>query len=157
MKTLLILYFLTAISTFAAGLNFSRMEDGDRVEITLHSTGCFHNTISYYEVRKSGADSFFTEYAITWDKSVPKKVVEKKAVGELKLTKSDIDGLDALLGFYRGKREGSSTTQVSLLFEYYEKGTQIGVESLLDGSGGFGLEERKDLTSFRKLTERFQK
>jgi hypothetical protein len=151
----LLIYLLTAISAFAADLNFSSMENGDRVEITLHSTGCFHNTTSYYEVKKSADTCLFTQYAITWDKSVPAKMAEKKAIGELQLTKADIDGLDGLLRFYRGKKDASSTTYVTILVEYYEGGRQIRVENLTDGSGGFGLDKRDDATSFRALTARF--
>ncbi len=151
----LLIYLLTATSSFAAELNFSSMENGDRVEITLHSTGCFHNTTSYYEVRKSADTCLFSQYAITWDKSIPAKMTEKKAIGELQLTKNDLTGLDNLLRFYRGKKDASSTTQVSLLVEYYESGSRIRVENLNDGSGGHGLENRKDVPTFHALTARF--
>lgn len=157
MKTLLILYFLTALSAFAAGPSFSSMEDGDRVEITHHSTGCFHNIISYYEVRKTDGACFFTQYAITWDKKVPAQMVEKKVIGELRLGADDIAGLDGLLRYYRERKTSGSTTQVSVLVEYYEGGRQIKVERLEDGSGSVGLEKREDLVSLDELTARFQK
>ena len=155
MNKLLIIYFLTAISAFAAELNFSRMENGDRVEITLHSTGCFHNTTSYYEVRKSADTCLFTQYAITWDKSVPAKMTEKKVVGELKLTKTDIDGLDNFLGYLRGKKETGGTTMHSFQVEYYEGGRRIRTENLWDESGGFDMRNRLDVISLKKLTARF--
>ncbi|MBN8422843.1 MAG: hypothetical protein J0L73_28300 [Verrucomicrobia bacterium] len=153
MKTLLILYLLTSISTFAAELHFSDMEDGDRVEVTLHSTGCFHNSISYYEARKSRGTFFFTEYAITWDKKLPSQIAQKKVVAELQLAPKDIDALDGLLRYFRAKREGSSTTQISLLVEYYEGGRPVKVEQLYDGSGGYG-DQNKDMTAFYQLTSR---
>lgn len=155
MTKILLIYLLTAISTFAAELNFSSMENGDRVEVTLHSIGCFHNTTLYYEVRKTGDTAFFTQYAITWDKSVPAKMLEKKVIGELKLTPNDITGLDGLLTFYRGKKDVGSTTSVSLQVEYYEGARQIRVENLDDISGGHGLDKRDDVTSFHELTARF--
>lgn len=157
MKTLLLLItgLLTALPAFAAELNFSSMENGDRVEITLHARGCFQNSTSYYEVRKRDGTCFFTKYAITWDKSVPAKIIEKKVIGELQLTKNDIEGLDSLLGYFRSKKETSTTTLISLQLEYYERGRRIRVENLEDESGGFDLRNRKDIVSFHELTERF--
>lgn len=157
MKTLFILYFLTTLPALASVPSFATMENGDRVEITHHSTGCFHNIISYYEVRKVGTTCFFTQYAITWDKSVPPQMVEKKVIGELTLTADDIAGLDGLISYYRGRQSSSSTTQVYVLVEYYEGGRRIKVENLEDGSGSVGLEKREDLISLDELTARFQK
>ncbi|WP_395744540.1 hypothetical protein [Prosthecobacter sp.] len=159
MKTLLILCFLTvasAISAFAGELDFSSMENGDRVEITLHSTGCFHNITLWYEIKKSEDTCFFTQYAITWDHSVPAKMVEKKAIGKLNLTQSDITGLDELLRYYRGKKSIGSTTYDLLRVEYYEGGRLIKVEHLDDASGGAALREKPDALSFDTLTARFK-
>jgi len=155
MNKLLIIYFLTAVSAFAAELNFSRMENGDKVEITLNARGCFLNATTYYEVRKSADTCFFTQYAITWDKSIPAKMTEKKVVGELQLTQKDIAGLDNLLGYLRGKKETGSTTMHSFQVEYYEAGRRIRTENLWDESGGFDMINRLDVISLKKLTERF--
>lgn len=154
MKTLILIYLLPAISAFAAELNFSSMENGDSVELTLHAKGCFQNSTRYYEVRKSDGTFFFTQYAITWDKSVPAKITDKKVIGELQLTKNDIDGLNSLLGYFRSKKETSTTTLISLQLEYYEGGRRIRVENLEDESGGFDLRIRKDVIIFHELTER---
>ena len=157
MKKLLILYLLTAMSALAAQLNFSSMENGDRVEITLHAKGCFQDATSYYEVRKSDGTCSFTKYAITWDKSVPAKMTEKKVIGELQFTPGDIDGLDSLLGYFRSKKDTSTTTLISLQVEYYEGDRQIRFENLEDESGGFDLRMRKDVISFHELTERLRR
>ncbi|MBN8422844.1 MAG: hypothetical protein J0L73_28305 [Verrucomicrobia bacterium] len=157
MKTLLLIItgLLTAFSTFAAELNFSSLENGDSVELTLHARGCFQNSTSWYEIRKSNGTCSLTKYAITWDKSVPAKIIEKKAIGELQLTQSDIAGLDSLLGYFRSKKQSSTTTLISLQLEYYEGGRRIRVENLEDESGGFDLRNRKDIVSFHELIERF--
>jgi hypothetical protein len=156
MKTLqLLICFLAALPAFAQTLNFSSMENGDKVEITLHATGCFLNAKSYYEVRKTAGTSFFTQYAITWDKSDPPKITEKKVIGELQLTQKDIEGLDNFLGYLRGKKETGGTTQFSYQVEYYERGTQIRTESLWDESAGFDMRNRLDVISIQKLTKRF--
>jgi len=149
--------FLPVAFVSAGELSFATMEDGDRVEITQSSIGCFHDTTDYYEVSKHAGDVVFTQYAITWQKGVQPKIVEKKVIGELKLTKIDIDGLDAFLRFYRGKKEASSTTQSSLLVEYYEGSKRVGFERLHDESMGHGLEERKDVIQFFQLAARFEK
>jgi len=157
MKTLLLLFLLITLPALAAEPSFAAMENGDRIEITHHSFGCFHNVISYYEVRKVGAAFFFTQYAITWDKSVPPQMVEKKVIGELTLTAEDIVGLDGLIRYYRTRRPSSSTTEVYVVVEYFEGGRRIKVENLDDGSGSVGLEKRENLISLGELTARFQK
>jgi hypothetical protein len=153
----LIAFFSSTVFIAAAELSFAAMEDGDRVEITHSSKGCFHDTTLYYEVSRRDGASVFIQYAISWEKSIPPKVAERKVIGELKLTKSEIDGLDAFLRFYRGKKEASSTTQSSLLVEYFGRSKRVGVENLHDGSMGHGLENRKDVVQFFQLAARFQK
>ncbi len=149
--------FACAFSAAAADLSFATMEDGDRVEITHSSKGCFHDTTLYYEVSKRDGVSSFVQYAITWEKGATPKIVEKKILGELKLSKYQIDGLDAFLRFYRGKKEASSETSSSLLVEYFEGSKRVGVEHLHDGSMGHGLDEREDVVQFYQLAARFQK
>jgi hypothetical protein len=157
MKLLLAIFFLTALCAHAAEPSFSNMEEGDRVEMTSRSKGCFHDVTSYYEVRKSNGSCLFTEYAITWSKITFGQITEKKVIGVVQLTQGDIEGIDGLLKFYRGKKEAFSTTQDSLLVEYFEGDKRIKVENLLDESGGYGLEKKKGVTSFFELTKRFQK
>jgi hypothetical protein len=154
MKLTLVIYFLAASCTFAGNLWFSEMENGDSVEVTEHSTGCFHNWTHYFEVRRSDDSFSFTQYEITWDKSNPPQIVEKKALGTTTLSKKDIKGLDALLKFYRGKKEGGSTTFTSLVVEYFEPGRRVMIEKLEDGSGGFYRD--KDALDFFRLTQRFK-
>lgn len=141
----------------AAALSFSTMEDGDRVEITYSSKGCFHDETLYYEVRRRDGLSVFIQYAITWEKGIQLKISEKKVLGELKLTNSDVAGLDGLLRFYRGKKESNSTTEDSMLVEYFEGAKQVGIKKLHDESGGYGLDTRKDVVRLFQLAARFQK
>ena len=155
-KLVATILFLAAPFGFAEELLFSQMEDGDRVEVTRKSTGCFHDTTSYYEIRKRDGACFFKELAITWSQGSPPEVVEKKTVGEIVLGEKDILGLDALLKFYRGEKKASSTTQVSLVVEYFEPRGRVKVEKLRDGSGGYGLGGRNDVVTFFDLAQRFQ-
>src|SRR6188472_1192110 len=90
-------YFLAASVCFAGDPGFSNMENGDRIEVTEHSTGCFHNTTSYYEVSKSSDSYSFSQYAITWANTFPRTILEKKPLGNIILTKKDVAGLDGLL------------------------------------------------------------
>jgi hypothetical protein len=157
MKHLLVIYLLSIGTALSGGLLFSQMEAGDKIQLTEKSTGCFHDTTSYYEVRRSEEAWTFSEYAIVWDKVKRGKIREKNLVGELELTAKDISGLDGLLRFYRGKKKASSTTQVSLSVEFYEDGKLIKLERLTDGSGGYGLRERKDIVRFYELVRRIEK
>ena len=155
MKLTLAVYFLATCFASAGPLWFTYMEDGDRVEVTEHSTGCFHNDVSYFEIEKRQGVYSFREYVVTWEKGIAPKILEKKAVGEITLELSDVERLDGLLGFYRGDKEASSTTVVSLVFEYFEPKGRVGIERLIDGSGGYGLEKRKDVITFQELAHRF--
>ncbi|WP_035609752.1 hypothetical protein [Haloferula sp. BvORR071] len=154
---LLLSYLLSAAAALAGNLGFSQMDDGDRIEISEHSTGCFHDSTSYYEVTKANGSHLFREFAITWSKASPSKILEKKLIGETKLSATEIAGLDRLLGFYRGAKDVSSTTQVSLLVEYFEPDKLVKVERLSDSSGGYGLEERKDIVTLFALAQRAKK
>jgi hypothetical protein len=156
-KALLAITLIFPVLAQAGQLGFSTMEDGDRVEIISASKGCFHDTTAWYVIRRDKGACVLTEYKITWGKSGPPKIAEKKIVGELTLTKDDLVRLDGLLSFYRGKKEASSTTQDSLFIEYYEGERRVGGEKLQDESGGYGLEARKDVVTFFELTTRFQK
>lgn len=157
-KVLALIACLLSLAKASAGeLAFATMEDGDKVEITYTSKGCFHDERSYYEVSRTGGVSTFTQYAITWDKAIPPRMLGKKVTGELKLTQADIAGLDALLRFYRGKKDACSTTQDTLVVEYYEGSKRVGSEKLQDESGAYGLEKRKDVVQLFQLAARFQK
>lgn len=153
----LIGFLFTTVFAAAAELSFATMEDGDRVEVTHSSKGCFHNWTRYYEVSKRDGVWDFREYAITWKKGIPPTIAEKKVMGELKLTKNEIAGLDGFLRFYRGKKGATSETQSSLIVEYFEGSKRVGVENLHDSSMGHGLENRNDVVQFFQLAARFQK
>jgi hypothetical protein len=155
MKLILASCFVAASISFAGDLGFSHMQNGDRIEVTEHSTGCFHNTICYYEVSRSDDIYSFRKYAITWANTFPRTILGKKALGNIILTKKDVAGLDGLLKFYRGKKEAASTTETSLLVEYYEPAGRVKIEKLYDGSGGHGLDNRDDVTTFFTLVQRF--
>lgn len=156
MKIALLSLLLATTFSFAGGLGFAVMENGDRIEATLHSTGCFHNSTYYYEVTKTDGTYQFREYKITWNKAGPPKMLTKKPLGTIKLTANEVAGLDKYLSFYRGKKEVSSTTQSSLLVEYFESGKRVKTEQLKDESGGHGLEQRKDIVTFYSLAARFE-
>lgn len=153
----LIAFHFTAAFAAAAELSFGTMEDGDRVEITESSKGCFHDWTRYYEVSRRDGVAVFREYAITWEKGIRPTIADKKVMGELKLAQNEIAGLDGFLRFYRGEKGASSTTQSSLVVEYFEGSRRVGIENLHDGSMGHGLENRKDVIQFFELAARFQK
>lgn len=154
MKHLLAFLFLLPVFARAGSPWFSRMEDGDRIELTQHSQGCFHDNTTYYEVKRTKGSYLFTEYLITWKPGPTPQIAEKKARGTLTLTAQEVAGLDALLEFFRGKKSVGSTTTVSLIVECHEAGRLVAVENLFDGSGGHGLDSRKDVTTFYALANR---
>ena len=140
-----------ASSAFAGNLLVSQMEDGDRIEVTEHSVGCFHDRMSYYEIQKSHGSYIAREYDIIWGNGNPPPLVDKRIIDSVVLNEKQVRGLDGLLKFYRGPKDASSTTVVSLLFEYYEGKKRVEVERLSDDTGGYGLDERKDVVTFNSL------
>ena len=66
MRRLLTFLFLLPVFVRAGSPWFSRMEDGDRIEVTQHSQGCFHDNTTYCEVKRTKGSYLFTEYLITW-------------------------------------------------------------------------------------------
>lgn len=138
------------------GLLFSQMEVGDKVQVTKSSKGCFHNLTLYYEVSREEGAHTFTQYRITWDGEANlRKIVKKEVIGSIPISQKDVAGLDKLLGFYRADKNVYSTTQDSLVFEFRDRNGLVVTERLEDGSGGYGLDERNDVVTFAKLTERF--
>jgi hypothetical protein len=155
MKLILATCFLAVTSAFPADLLVSHMQDGDRIEVTHHSAGCFGNQTSYFEVARSNASYAFTQYVITWETGIPPKIKEKKTVGTMVLTKQDVAGLDGLLMVYRGKQEVFSETRMSVLLEYYGPTGRVKVEKL-NGTGELGLGDRQDVVTFFALASRLQ-
>lgn len=151
MKKLLAIYFLTTLSAWAVEPNFTSIEKGDRIEITRRSHGCFHDTTFYYEVRKIADTCLFTEYAITWDKIKTGVMTEKMVIGRVQLTQKDLEDLDGFLRYYRGEKNGNSTTVNTLGVEYFEGGKRIKIENLKDESGSYGVIEATFFELIKRL------
>src|SRR5215217_8733713 len=108
MKSILAACLLLVSPAFAGGLLFSQMEDGDKVQVTESSTGCFHNTVSYYEVARKDAAYSFAIFKISWSEGAsPRKILKQEEVGRMPLSKDDVRRLDGMLKFYRGPKYSS--------------------------------------------------
>jgi len=138
--------WLMSATAFAEDLWFRQMEEGDRVEITYTSTGCFHHFTKYLELRKQDGVTFFTEYDIKWSEEDPTEIIEQKVLERVPLSRKDIRRLDRVLLHFRYPKKGTSTTMGSLTLEYYEPSGLIKTEKLHHSNG---LTEFPDVKSFR--------
>ncbi len=154
MKHLLLAFF--TLATFASGsdLFFSQMENGDRVEITWDSEGCFHNDRFYYEISKSDGVTIFRKLNLSWDKTKPRPPLDRQVEVEEPLSIRDIKGLDLLLHYYRKKKDAVSTTQTWVLLEFFEGDQLVKREKITDNSGGPEFQEIKGLVTLSELARR---
>lgn len=159
MKSILAAFLVLVSPVSADGLLFSQMKDGDKVEVTEQSTGCFHNTVSYYEVaRKEGAYSFAI-LKITWSEgAAPHHIVKREEVGRMALSTDDVRRLDGMLEFYRGAKATGSTTELSLVFELKQADGVVKREKIRDDSGGpYTDKEKQKATTFEEMALRLKR
>lgn len=142
--------------TFAGGLLFSQMENGDKVQVTAQSSGCFHNTVSYYQVSREEGGYTFTQYRILWGGTAgARKIVTKVVVGRISIGREDIAGLDGLLEYYRAEKNGASTSKESLAIQFRDRNGLVVTEKLVDHSGDLTLQKQEGVVTFHELTRRF--
>ena len=145
---------LASAASVSAGLLVSQMEDGDRIEVTYWSRGCFHNSKHYYELSRQEGEVIFREYAFTPEPENPHGKARKNSLGEVKLTDEEIVGLDNLFVHYRTKKDVTSTTQVKVVLEFFEGEKLIKKEVINDGSGEYQAEDQPTFLRFYTLRKR---
>jgi len=123
---------------------FSRLQKNDVLVVLYHSQGCFGSTSYEFTFRKDACVSV----------SVASLRPERKELGQLLLTSSELTGLDRLLDLYRKGQPGISTTTESLSITLLQNGKAIRIEQLTDDSG-FSL-QTKGLATFPEIARRLQ-
>ncbi|MGB0259435.1 MAG: hypothetical protein ACPGES_12350 [Coraliomargarita sp.] len=125
---------------------YSQLEDGDQIDILLHSLGCFHNYHDRYLIQKADGVTEFSYYTADW--SSENSEWNYEVVGTMKLNARQIQLLDSELRRYREttpistkeevdgrwvverSRLSSSTTSTTLAIKYIEAGRLLGTELL---------------------------
>jgi hypothetical protein len=91
---------------------FSSLPEGDELEMTFTASGCSH--FATFELKFHRSESLAVSIVqLEGEWSRDRQVfasTNRVALGDLTLTKADVEGLDKLLGFYRsGPRDGCTT------------------------------------------------
>ena len=112
---------------------FAAMKDGDKIETTYWSTGCFHDRT--YELTFAKASNI-TTVAITQvaRDNIFSGGTNRAALGMVTLSKADIKGLDKLLTLYRKPQQGGCTTTDTITFTHERGGKTISKEKIEDGA-----------------------
>jgi hypothetical protein len=135
---------------------FSTLRPGDSLEMTFHTSGCFHSAT--YELsfhRSEELEVHLVEVRRVWSEERKEISILRDDIGDLILTKADIQGLDLLLRFYRSKPRGGCTTTDQIEISQRHDGRVEGAERFTDGS--CSVYERRDLTLIPELVARVQR
>lgn len=130
--------------------NFSSLPAG---EMTFSTGGCFH--FARYELkfrRSPDANLNVVQVLYEWsEKSKSIVATNRVNLGDLKLSKADVRGLDNLLQFYRSSPHGRCTTVETLSIAQRHEGKVTAKEKFTDPSCSY---EKKGLMRITDLVRR---
>jgi hypothetical protein len=137
-------------------VTFSTLPKGDELEMTFITSGCFH--FATYELKFCrSAELTVNVVQIEREWSRDRRMftsTNRVSLGDLTLTKTDVDGLDKLLKFYRSSPRNGCTTVDEISISQRHNDKLIATEQFTDGSCSY---DRKDLTRITTLVARLQK
>jgi len=126
------------------------------VQMAFTTSGCFH----YFSYELTFQRSTETTVSVVqiergWSQSLEVFTsTNRLSLGTLSLTKSDVEGLDRLLQFYRSSRRNGCTTVDTISISQRHDGKVAATEQFTDGSCSH---DRKDLTRITALIARLEK
>ncbi len=107
---------------------FSRLLEGQRIEVGYRSSGCFRSVNKQF-VFESGKVQV---YDVEFD---PQSRMEKRVdVGSVTLDRNDVIALDGLLRFYRTNPEGYCTTTDTIYIEFKQGERTLATEAFKDAT-----------------------
>lgn len=115
---------------------------GDQLEMSFISSGCFHRYAYDLTFRRA----IETTVSITQN---------RVGLGQLTLSKADVDGLDELVRFYRSSSPGNCTTRNSITISQRHDGEIVATEKYTDDS--CATYNMKGVTNISALVQRLQK
>ena len=135
---------------------FSDLPKGDELEMTFDTCGCFHSATFELKFRRSARLTVsVVEVERVWSRDLKTfGSTNRVSLGKLTLRKSDVDGLDQLLRFYRARTLAESTTVDTISISQRHDGKVVATEQFIDRSCSY---ERKDLTRIMELVTRLEK
>lgn len=155
----LIMFFLTA--SFCAVHcaeqpsrveTFSKLKQGDTLIVRYHTSGCFHDATHELTFHHASDLTVSIRQLAGYVASSGTIQTNSVELGTLKLSKTDVAGLDKLLKFYHSKHDNICTTVDHISFTQQRDGKTVATEEIEDGS--CQTDEMKDITRFAELIAR---
>jgi hypothetical protein len=118
----------------AGGAQLSQLQPGERLHVSYHSRGCFHDRKYKIDFERAGS------------------VTARSAGRTFTLSPREVSGLDKLFQFYRSQPPGGCTTQDDISIIQSRDGRKISSEHYVDGS--CATYEMKDITHFYDIAKK---
>jgi hypothetical protein len=132
--TATLLALCDSVAAVADSALLSQLRPGERVHISYHSRGCFHDRSYEFDFERKGS------------------VTVRSSGHVVPLTSQEIAGLDKLIAFYRSRPGGGCTTQGEIVISDFRDRQQISSEHYVDGS--CATYEMKDITRFYEIAKK---
>jgi hypothetical protein len=126
---------LSATATVLAGVpSLSQLQPGERVHMSYHSRGCFHDR----------------NYEIDFERTTA--VIARSSDRSVSLSPKEVAGLDKLFQFYSSRPRGGCTTQDDISISQFRGGQKVSSEHYIDGS--CATHQMKDVTYFYDIAKK---
>jgi hypothetical protein len=123
-----------AASALANAPSLSQLQPGERLHVSYHSRGCFHDR----------------KYEIDFERA--KAVTAHSAGRTILLSRKEIAGLDKLFQFYSSGPRGGCTTQDNISISQFRGSEKISAKHYVDGS--CATHQMKDVTEFYDIAKK---
>ncbi len=114
--------------------SFSSLQQGDILVVQFHSSGCFHGATHELTFQR-GAELTVSVVQIPSGTVRSPRIAEQTnrvALGTLRLSQSDVAGLDRLMDYYHSKRSGDCTTIDDITFTQQRGDEIVASEQIVD-------------------------
>lgn len=134
--------------------SFSSLAKGDELHLTFRTTGCFHYSTYQLTFRCAEETTVNIVQVLSFNSPLntvpdPSKPTE---LGELKLSKADLEGLDHLVEYYRSGPKNTCTNVDEITISHHRDGKVTATEKFKDGS--CATHSKKELTRIDDLIAR---
>jgi hypothetical protein len=137
MSRVIVTVFFNLASTaavLAGSASLSQLQPGERLQVSYHSRGCFHDR--KYEIEFERATS----------------VTARSSGHTVKLSPQEVAGLDKLFQFYRSRPRGGCTTEDEISISQFRGSQKISSEHYVDAS--CAAYQMKDVTRFYDIAKK---
>src|SRR5262245_35816624 len=122
------------LATLANAASLSQLQPGERLHVSYHSRGCFHDR----------------KYEIDFERGA--SLTARSAGRTISLSPEEVAGLDKLFQFYSSWPRGGCTTKDDISISQFRSGHKISSEHYVDGS--CATHQMKDVTQFYDIAKK---